>query len=79
MVTGKVLLAMEFCGFLCERYDVSLPKLKNMMVALGPFLYIIDLSADMVGSLLHAIMRCRTISSTSHNEPSPLTVYAVNI
>ena len=78
-VIGTIMPAMEFCDFLSARYNVTPPNPKeNAMVALSPFPYVTDFAADTKGLSLHIIMRCRMSSFTSHDKPSPLTVYAAN-
>lgn len=51
--------------------------LKNAMVTLSHFSYVTALAADTEISLLNVIMRCVTILSTLHKDPSTLDLYLV--
>ena len=64
--------------FFYAHYNVTPLIFKKFMVALSPFPYFVDLAADTESSSLHVIIRCVVSSSTSHDDPSPLTVYAEN-
>ena len=68
---------MEFCGFLCECYNVTPSKIKkNVTVALSTIPYIIYLAADTEGLSTNVILRCVMIYSTSYDEHYTFTVYA---
>ena len=79
MVTGIVLLSMKFHNFLCAGYNATPPNTpKNEMVALSPFPYVTELSADAEASLLNMLMRCVTSSLNLHYKTYNLNVYTEN-
>ena len=78
-VTGTVLAATDFCGFLCARYDANPPNLqKNVTAALCTSMHVTDLSAATEALSSHVSTKCVTRSCTLLNEPSPLLAHASN-
>ena len=66
--------------YFCERV-IMLPPCnlyKKSMIALSPFLYVIDLASYMEDSSLHVIKNCVFRFSILHDNNSPITKYTVN-
>ena len=73
MVTGTVLVATEFCDFLCALWCYPPNLYKNAASALIPYPYIADLAAAMEESPSHVTTKCMKKYSDSLDNPSPLT------
>ena len=78
-VTGKVLLDMELCDFLCACYNLTPPiPRKNVMVFPNTSRYVMHLISNTVDSSLHVTMKCVTSSSTSRNVHFSRTASSAN-
>ena len=64
----------------CVRVTMLSPPtlLKNVIVALSNFLYVMNLAAYTDSLSFYIIMRFRTISSTLNSKPPPSNVYMAN-